>query len=483
MKKMLTIALLACLFVLLQPSMGHAEEAKELPARVTAWEDGRTWNSSSLRDGNYNTKLSFNGTGEVVVETDEDMRGLYLVWDSVPGPWLLKAESDGTSRGLLCGQSGFLHEYVALDEPSKKVSVCMPKEGTILCDVFAYGEGELPSDVQVWQNPCEDADMLLISTHADDEHLFFGGTMPTYAGELGYDVQIAYLTHHWAEPYRPHELLNGLWTVGMTHYPIISTFTDYYSDNLEHAKTLWDLNEVEAYEVMLLRRFKPEVVIDHDVNGEYGHGAHRLNTWVLQQAIEWAADPAWRAGEAAESGSYLAQAQALPAFGVQKVYLHLWPENAVRMNWDKPLSHFGGRTAFEMAGAGFACHRSQQQWFSMGRTGVFDSAAFGLYYTAVGPDEKTEDADFFEHVVWASGEPADGASESAEPAETLPEPAGEAPEEAQPADKDQGHSPDETFPELLWRRYKAFILGAIGGIAVVAAVVMLGGKKRYKGKH
>ena len=39
----------------------------------------------------------------------------------------------------------------------------------------------------------EDADMLLLPTHADDEHLWFGGTMPYYAGELGYKVQVGLL--------------------------------------------------------------------------------------------------------------------------------------------------------------------------------------------------------------------------------------------------------------------------------------------------
>ncbi|MBP5750076.1 MAG: hypothetical protein J6X24_04740, partial [Firmicutes bacterium] len=91
-------------------------------------------------------------------------------------------------------------------------------------------------------------------------------------------------------------------------------------------------------------------------------------------------------------------AQKLPAFQTSKVYLHLWPENAVHMNWDKPLSRFGGKTAFEMAVAGFACHASQQQWFQVGRKGVFDCAAFGLYFTTGGTDTQLDDPDFFENL-------------------------------------------------------------------------------------
>lgn len=398
MDKMLKILMFAVLLTVLCAVPSFGADAEVLDVQIDVIEDGQHWSGAKLLDDNWTSKLTLNATGRVEIAAEEDIHFLYIVWDRIPGPWQLTQETDGRTVEILCGQDLFLHEYVALDAPAKRVTIQAPADGAILCDIFAYGAGDVPANVQRWQPFCEDADMLLISTHADDEHLFFGGTMPTYAGELGYKVQIAYLTHHWEQPVRPHELLDGLWTVGMTHYPVISTFTDYYSDNLEHAKTLWDLNEVEAYEVMLLRRFQPEVVIDHDVNGEYGHGAHMLNTWVLRQAIEWAADPSWRADETAVPGSYLESAQQLPTFQVSKVYLHLWPENAVHMNWDKPLERFGGKTAFEMAVEGFACHASQQQWFQVGRKGVFDCAAFGLYYTNVGVDTQLDDPDFFEHI-------------------------------------------------------------------------------------
>ena len=398
MRKVFKIILTVCLFVVLGAVPSFGVEARQLPVVFDVIEDGQHWNGAALADDRWTTKLTLNGTGRVEISADENIFFLYVVWDRVPGPWLLTEASEGHTRGKLCGQNGFLHEYVALEAPSKNVTLQAPADGCVLCDVFCYGEGDVPANVQVWEPFCSDADMLLLSTHADDEHLFFGGIMPTYAGELGYNVQIAYLTHHWEQPVRPHELLDGLWTVGMTNYPVISTFTDYYSDNLEHAKTLWDLDEVEAYEVMLLRRFKPEVVVVQDINGEYGHGAHMLGAWVMQQAIDWAADPAWHAGETAAPASYLEAAQKLPAFRTSKVYMHLWKENAVHMNWDKPLARFGGKTAFEMAEAGFACHASQQQWFRMGRTGVFDCAAFGLYYTAVGTDTQLDDPDFFENL-------------------------------------------------------------------------------------
>ena len=475
MRTILKTALIACLLVLFCAVPAFAQDAQRLDVRMDVYEDGKLWSGAKLADDNWSSKLTLNGTGSVEITADDDIHFLYVVWDRIPGPWLLKEEANGHTLGRLCGQDGFLHEYVALDAPSKHVTLQAPKAGAILCDVFCYGEGDVPADVQVWQPFCEDADMLLLSTHADDEHLFFGGTMPTYAGELGYDVQIAYLTHHWEQPVRPHELLDGLWTVGMTHYPVISTFTDYYSDNLEHAKGLWDLDEVEAYEVMLLRRFRPEVVIVQDINGEYGHGAHMLGAWIMEQAIDWAADPSWRAGETAAAGSYLEAAQKLPAFGTSKVYMHLWKENAVHMNWDKPLERFGGKTAFEMAEAGFACHASQQQWFSMGRRGVFDCAAFGLYYTAVGTDTQLDDPDFFEHLSeedFSDYVAPEEESSAPQPQEDEPEPAPEQPEPSAGAKKPVN---------------KVLLAGGICAAAGIAlcliALIRRSGNRKYKGKH
>ena len=44
--------------------------------------------------------------------------------------------------------------------------------------------------------------------------------------ERGLKVQVVYMTNHNDTQSRPHELLNGLWVVGIRHYPVISDFPD-----------------------------------------------------------------------------------------------------------------------------------------------------------------------------------------------------------------------------------------------------------------
>lgn len=348
---------------------------------------------SGSTDDSFYDKVRFPADTAVSLEASGTVGELYLIFDR-PVEWSLESP-DGTVQA--CGQNGFIHEYVELEQPARSVTLHLP-EGAVLCRVAAFTPGQVPDWVQRWQPPCEKADLLVLPTHADDEHLWFGGALPYYAGEKGYAVQVAYMTNHWGESYRPHELLNGLWTVGVRNYPVISDFPDLYASkaSLESAKEVYGEDTITAFQVELLRRFKPSVVLGHDINGEYGHGAHKLNAATLLSALERSGDASQYPESAAEYGVWT----------VPKCYLHLWPENPIQMEWgEMSLSAFGGLTALDMAKKGFACHYSQTQWFSVQAGGKYDCRQFGLAYTNVGLDEAKND--FFEHVpVAAAGETA-----------------------------------------------------------------------------
>lgn len=378
----------AALALLLAAPVRAAQREEALPLTVSV--GGQA--ASSLTDGSRSTKVTLSGnTVTVTAETPFD--ALYVIWDQPPGEWILTP--DGGQPASTWGRQGFLHEYVTLPRAASSATIEAP-QGAILCEVYALAGDTPPAWVQVWQPPCEDADLLVLPTHADDEHLWFGGTMPYYAGEKGMAVQVAYMTNHWGEPYRPHELLNGLWTVGVRNYPIISDFPDLYAskESLESARQVYDEEAVTAWQVEQLRRFKPSVVLGHDVDGEYGHGAHMLNAATLLAALECSGDAA----------RYPESAETYGVWQVPKCYLHLWPENTIQMEWgEMPMAAFDGRTALELAAEGFACHVSQTQWFEVKAGGSNDCRKFGLAYTNVGPDEAKND--FFEHI--PSALPAD----------------------------------------------------------------------------
>lgn len=343
---------------------------------------------SPVLDNNDWTYKTMSRNITLHINGNKPFSSLYLKFE-LPNEWLVTLP-DGTE--LEGGKNGFIHEWLPLGQSVRSVDLYLTKQ-TKLTDIYAFTDGELPSWVQVWQPPCEDADLMVMPTHSDDEHLWFGGAMPYYAGEMGYKVQVVYMTNHRQYTIRCHEQLNGLWTVGITHYPIISdTFRDV-PDTGRYSKAveIFGYDNVLAFQVEMLRRFRPKVIIAHDINGEYGHGAHKLNARTLLEALEMTDDPA----------AFPESAEKYGTCKVQKVYLHLWPEHQIMMNWGKmKLSHFDGKTALDMAKAGFACHASQQARYSVSEGGKYDCRLFGLAYTNVGWDTPDQN-DMFEHVVWS----------------------------------------------------------------------------------
>ena len=381
-KKLLCVAIF--LIVILHNRVNiyaNEPEATDL-TKTTAISLSSGDDSSFLKDQSYATKKTLNGGTTITITNDSGIKGIYIIWEQPPKEWQL--DINGVS--LTYGKYGFIHEYIAMDDTVKKAVIHIPSGGAIIADISTFSVGTVPSWVQVWKPPYEEADMVVLPTHADDEFLFFGGTMPYYAGELGLKVQVVYLTNHWAEYYRPHELLNGLWEVGITAYPVIGPFTDIYSTSLEHAMTLYPINDVIGFQVQMIRRFKPKVIIAQDFNGEYGHGVHRLNTYTLSKALEISNDV----------NSYAESATKYGIWDVPKTYVHLYEKNQLTMNWDVPLDSFGGTTAFDMAVRGFAKHKSQQTYYKVGREGVFNCMLFGLYRSTVGEDIKKND--FLENI-------------------------------------------------------------------------------------
>ncbi|MBP1577547.1 MAG: hypothetical protein J6C75_03610, partial [Oscillospiraceae bacterium] len=93
------------------------------------------------------------------------------------------------------------------------------------------------------------------------------------------------------------------------------------------------------------------------------------------------------------------------------------------LDGDKPLEKFNGATVFEMAQRGFACHKSQQQFFEVEQTGPYDMRKFGLYRSLVGNDSSN---DIFENITLYRDVPKTEPVVESEPvpesAEPIPEP-------------------------------------------------------------
>jgi LmbE family N-acetylglucosaminyl deacetylase len=343
----------------------------------------------ALTDASLSTTWESSQDAYVEITAPDVIGSVYIEWAKPPENWTLLTErnSELVERGTY-GESGFINEFVTIRFLPSRIMLRWDQQKTrvSIARISVFSPGKVPPDVQQWNKPYEKADMLLISTHADDEHLYFGGAMPVYAGERKKKVQVAYFVNHGL--LRTRELLAGLWVVGISHYPLLSDFPDHYVDSYQAAERFYGLDKSLEFQVMLLRRFKPEVVLGHDLDGEYGHGAHMLNAKTLTMALDLASD----------SNQYLDSAQDYGVWEVKKCYLHLYEEKEIIMDWTLPLSFFGGRSGWEMAIEGYQYHVSQHHFkFRVRIEGPNDCRKFGLYRSTVGSDVLKND--FFENIM------------------------------------------------------------------------------------
>lgn len=434
-----------------------------------------------MNDGNERTYSTSWGESSVILTRADGIYSMYVVFDRLPPEWVLTDTSNGTQ--VICGKNTFLHEFVDVEElfGYAPVEVKMSFAGGVsIAEVYAFGEGSLPKWVQKWEPILPEADLLMISSHSDDEQLFFAGVLPYYAGELGLRVQVAYVVNHFDTRMRPHEQLDGLWEVGVRNYPIIPEFPDLYSESFDGAIYAfgnygYSFEDFCEYLTAVIRRTKPLVIVTHDINGEYGHGTHLLCVAALRECIERTADPTYFTDSADKHG----------VWDVEKVYLHLYGENQIVMDFDKPLEKFGGKTAFQVSQDGFSHHTSQHwTWFKRWIYGdgykitkateitTYSPIYYGLYRTTVGLD--TVGGDFFENVkTYAVREAEEEAAKETEPPATEP-PATDI-SETEPTATEPIIPPETEITDSTTQSKTSTgsILAVLGGLSMVAVLALV----------
>ena len=389
--RFLPVLVMAALIVLAVSA--SAETAADITSRCKFFAGSRRSTFSQCKDRNYKTYWRSNNGDtayiEVTAPQGETVSGVMLQWYEKPHAWSVQLQDESgawTDAGHTDGS--YLTEYLPLPEGTTHFRIAnAPGEKTHfnLIELHIYGAGDLPPEVQLWEPPAEKADLMLLVAHSDDEVLWFGGTLPTYAGELGKTCQVCMMVP--SMPYRRLELLDCLWTCGVRQYPVWGNFKDAFSGSLSKQYQHWSKNRVYETVTGWIRRFQPDVLLTHDINGEYGHGAHRVCADAVINCLKLAAD----------KKKYPKSAKEYGVWDVPKCYIHLYDKNVIDMDWRQPLAAFGGRTSFEVAEAGFRCHVSQQKTdYHVEDWGPWDNSLFGLCRSLVGDDVLKND--FFENI-------------------------------------------------------------------------------------
>ena len=390
------LASLLLAMALLGASLCCAEVATELTRKCGFWvQEGKKGN---LTDRNLHTDWTYKGdVARLGIELPEGVAGgtLQIGWDFEPSAY--QVEEYDAERNLLRTRDQSLtfpciESCVDLLPETRYVFLQLDAPDQAIAELRVFGPGELPENVHVWNPPVEKAELMVVSTHQDDELIFFGGTIPYYTVAQNRPTVVVYMANCGRS--RRQEALNGLWAMGVRDYPDFINLKDKRVKSIEEGLKLWDGEEHVLEELVArIRHYQPEVIVTHDFDGEYGHNQHKITARLMQDAIDAAADAARFPDTAAQYG----------AWQVKKLYIHLYGENQVSMPWKVPLEALGGRTPLEVAQLGYAEHASQQKYFQVEDGGKYDNARFGLYFTTVGLDSGIND--MFENIPTPTPDP------------------------------------------------------------------------------
>ena len=369
----------------LSETAARLPEAENITKQVSIHLSSNSKRLPELRDGKYKTYLTLRAGGAIEMDgKGQELGGVFLQYYDRTAPCAVEIwNGEGWVNVADCGT--YLTEWVALPAGTTKARLLNgDKARLMLAELTVYGPGSRPARATEWTTT-DKADIMLVVCHPDDELLWFGGLLPTYAGERGLRVQVVYAVP--STPNRRLELLDGLWHCGVHIYPQFLGMRDAHSYSLTKQYKLWNRGTLQSRITEMIRRFKPEVLVTHDMKGEYGHGGHKAVADSTVLSITHAANPEKYADSAAEWGTWQ----------VKKCYVHLWEQARVRYDWHKPLAAFDGKDGMKVATEALAFHRSQTgHGWEMEEGGPCDNSVFGLYSTTVGADEAGDD--LMEHI-------------------------------------------------------------------------------------
>ena len=261
----------------------------------------------------------------------------------------------------------------------------------------------------------DQAAVLVISAHPDDEGIFFGGALPYYSRVRNLPTVLISATsgdYALAPEVREQEMRNAAAIYGVQYEPLFPRFRDYWfgtgPDGTNRTFDLWNdgvLDNGDAaqgrvktanYLATQIRRLRPEVVLGHDLEGEYGHGNHR--------ALALATADAWAIAGDASVILLDEQGLALAPWTPSKMYLHLYDEqpgnlgSLFHLGWETDLPELGNRSARDIANLALDEHITQGRpnvatIFENGEVNASwdpsDSERWGLFATRVGLESQT----------------------------------------------------------------------------------------------
>ncbi len=389
------VTLITCI-----PAASAAQAAVSINSNCTFLPSFNAESFSSATDGDYTTKWTSTSvssqTIDITIGSGSQIGGIYFIWNRAPASWTLEAvDGAGAATEIMKGGAeGYLTQYVHI--PSEyaacgklrlSVTPSNAPSTVSIAELTVFGPGDAPYYAPEWEPFSGRADLLTIAAHPDDEDLYLSVPAVTYTDQ-GMRCATVHMTYGASSSVRRFEAQESVWCLGNKGYPTMGSFVDQWTNNIDDMLQYWELDDTVGYIVEQIRKYKPSVIVTHDVNGEYGHGAHRLTQYATALAFQYSGD----------ASKYPDSAERYGTWKAGKLYVHLYGTNALNpMSLDTALPSFGGSTVIDVISDAYNRHVSQLPGRELPTSGDYDMRKFGLYATNLG-DDMVHDT-MFEHVM------------------------------------------------------------------------------------
>ena len=268
MKKALRIScilLLTVLFLTANTVFSAAaseEEAVDVREVLTIRDEKHAANIDRLRDGVYNSCVSYNVKEYVSVFCGTELGYAYIGWKKLPTSvkliWLDEAQKDVGSQDITPTQ---LNEYYPAPQHGVYGYTLICTQETVISELSAYTKGELPPELPRFEKPVKDTTIMLIVGYPGEELSCFGGLLTTMV-DRGVPVQLVYLN-----PYnrsRQEECFRTLWKLGVQYEPIFLNTAGKRSLDSEILKNNWEKDGNVSRELLnVINAYQPAVIVTH----------------------------------------------------------------------------------------------------------------------------------------------------------------------------------------------------------------------------
>lgn len=195
------LCLLLCLLLAL-PCLSVAEQSRQVNRSCRIYFANGTELASRLNDGRLLTEV--NGAEAVehtfyIDPNGQTVDAVCVQYGEHILPYVVQAQdAQGDWQQIGAYTGDYAQGYAAFPARSQRFRLVFARDGEklplSLRQINVFTPGDIPAiEAREWQPSCEKADLLLIVAHPDDELLWFGGALPTYAGERGMAVQVMYM--------------------------------------------------------------------------------------------------------------------------------------------------------------------------------------------------------------------------------------------------------------------------------------------------